>query len=185
MNSSLMSARVCRKLLLIVRRQGDSALLAYTRQFDRLEVDSPDQLEISQAQLQHALESIATPQRQALQQAQQRICDYAQHQPLQSWQYSDAHGNRLGQKITPLDRAGIYVPGGSAAYPSSVLMNAVPAKVAGVADIIMVAPTPAGKINQTVLAAAALAGVDRVFRIGGAQAIAALAYGTQTVPKCR
>lgn len=165
-----------------VRRQGDSALLACTRQFDRLEVSSADQLEIPQTELQQALASIGAAERQALQQAHQRIQDYAQHQRLESWQYSDSHGNVLGQKITALDRVGIYVPGGSAAYPSSVLMNAVPAKVAGVADIVMAAPAPAGKVNQTVLAAAALAGVDRVFRIGGAQAIAALAYGTRTVP---
>ena len=132
--------------------------------------------------MQQALASIGAAERRALQQAHQRIQDYAQHQPLESWQYSDSHGNVLGQKITALDRVGIYVPGGSAAYPSSVLMNAVPAKVAGVADIVMAAPAPAGKVNQTVLAAAALAGVDRVFRIGGAQAIAALAYGTRTVP---
>ena len=165
-----------------VRRQGDSALLAYTRQFDRLEVGSADQLEIPQTELQQALASIGAAERRALRQAHQRIQDYAQHQPLESWQYSDSHGNLLGQKITALDRVGIYVPGGSAAYPSSVLMNAVPAKIAGVADIVMAAPAPAGKVNQTVLAAAALAGVDRVFRIGGAQAIAALAYGTRTVP---
>ena len=165
-----------------VRQQGDSALLACTRQFDRLEVSSADQLEIPQTELQQALASIGAAEHQALQQAHQRIQDYAQHQRLESWQYSDSHGNVLGQKITALDRVGIYVPGGSAAYPSSVLMNAVPAKVAGVADIVMAAPAPAGKVNQTVLAAAALAGVDRVFRIGGAQAIAALAYGTRTVP---
>ena len=165
-----------------VRTQGDSALLAYTQEFDRVDVESAAQLEISQDELQSALTSIEPTQREALQQAQQRIQDYAEHQRLQSWEYTDSHGSLLGQKVTPLDRVGIYVPGGTAAYPSSVLMNAVPAKVAGVPEVVMVAPTPDGKVNQTVLAAAAVAGVDRVFRIGGAQAVAALAYGTESVP---
>ena len=165
-----------------VRLEGDSALLDYTRQFDRLELTTASELEIPKAELYQALEEIDPAQRDALEQAQKRIYHYAEKQAMQSWQYTDDMGNVLGQKITAVDRAGIYVPGGTAAYPSSVLMNAVPAKVAGVEEIIMVAPTPAGKVNPTVLAAAAVAGVDRVFRIGGAQAVAALAYGTEQVP---
>lgn len=165
-----------------VRSEGDTALLDYTRQFDHLDLKQASELEIPKAELFKALEHIDPAQRDALEQAQKRIYDYAEKQTMQSWQYTDEMGNVLGQKITAVDRAGIYVPGGTAAYPSSVLMNAVPAKVAGVEEIIMVAPTPGGKINQTVLAAAAVAGVDRVFRIGGAQAIAALAYGTEQVP---
>ena len=165
-----------------IRRHGDGALLNFTQQFDRLDLADAQQLEISQDELQQALKAIDTGQRNALEQAHQRVTEYAQHQKLQSWQYTDAHGSLLGQRVTPLDRVGVYVPGGTAAYPSSVLMNAVPAKVAGVPEIIMVAPTPDGKINSMVLAAAAIAGVDRVFRIGGAQAVAALAYGTETVP---
>ncbi len=165
-----------------IRANGDSALLEYTNKYDRLDITSASQLEISQDELHAALATIDTDQREALQRAHSRVSDYAQHQKLQSWEYKDEHGSVLGQRVTPLDRVGIYVPGGTAAYPSSVLMNAVPAKVAGVPEIIMVAPTPDGKINSTVLAAAAVAGVDRVFRIGGAQAVAALAYGTETVP---
>lgn len=165
-----------------IRREGDSALLSFTQQFDRLEFADAQQLEISQHELQQSLMTIDAGQRDALEQAHQRVKEYAQHQKIESWQYTDAHGSLLGQRVTPLDRVGIYVPGGTAAYPSSVLMNAVPAKVAGVPEIIMVAPTPDGKINSIVLAAAAIAGVDRVFRIGGAQAVAALAYGTETVP---
>ncbi len=165
-----------------IRAKGDRALLDYTHKFDRLELANAQQLEISQKQLQQALASIDPAQRKALEQAHQRVEEYAEHQRLKSWQYTDEHGSLLGQRVTPLDRVGIYVPGGTAAYPSSVLMNAVPAKVAGVPEIIMVAPTPDGKLNSTVLAAAAVAGVDRVFRIGGAQAVAALAYGTETVP---
>ena len=165
-----------------IRTKGDSALLDYTHKFDRLELANAQQLEISRQQLQEALTSIDPAQRKALEQAHKRVKEYAEHQRLESWQYTDEHGSLLGQRVTPLDRVGIYVPGGTAAYPSSVLMNAVPAKVAGVPEIVMVAPTPDGKINSTVLAAAAVAGVDRVFRIGGAQAVAALAYGTETVP---
>ena len=161
---------------------GDAALLKYTQQFDRLTVETAKQLEVSRQEIQAALESIESAQRNALQLAEQRIRDYAEHQSMQSWEYTDAHGNVLGQKVSPLDRVGIYVPGGTAAYPSSVLMNAIPAKVAGVAEVIMVAPTPDGNTNSTVLAAAAIAGVDRIFRIGGAQAVAALAYGTETIP---
>ena len=165
-----------------IRSDGDSALIDFTRQFDRLDVSDASALEVSQDELLHALNSIDPGERKALETSQRRIKEYAEHQKLQSWQFNDDQGSVLGQKITPLDKVGIYVPGGTAAYPSSVLMNAMPAKVAGVAEIIMVAPTPDGKINTTVLAAAAIAGVDRVFKIGGAQAVAALAYGTQTIP---
>ena len=165
-----------------VRAKGDAALLQYTQEFDRLSLPQASQLEFSQQEIQAALHAIDSTQRDALQLAQQRIQEYAEHQRLQSWQYMDGYGNRLGQKISPLDRVGIYVPGGTAAYPSSVLMNAVPAKVAGVPEVVMVAPTPDGNTNTTVLAAAAIAGVDRVFRVGGAQAVAALAYGTETIP---
>ena len=170
------------KIIADIRENDDAALLKYTRQFDRLDVSSAQQLEFSQQEIQAALESIDSAQRDALLQAKQRIQDYAEHQRMQSWQYTDTHGNLLGQKVSPLDRVGIYVPGGTAAYPSSVLMNTIPAKVAGVPEIIMVAPTPDGKTNTTVLAAAAIAQVDRVFRVGGAQAVAALAYGTETIP---
>ncbi len=165
-----------------IRSKGDHALLDFTHKFDRLNLSEAKQLEITHEELQAALNSIDTEKRDALEQAHQRVKEYAEHQRLQSWEYKDEHGSLLGQRVTPLDRVGIYVPGGTAAYPSSVLMNAVPAKVAGVPEIVMVAPTPDGKINATVLAAAAVAGVDRVFRIGGAQAVAALAYGTDTVP---
>jgi histidinol dehydrogenase len=165
-----------------VRSKGDSALLDFTHKFDRLDLACAEQLEIPREEIEAALKAIDPAQRNALEQAHQRVKEYAEHQRLQSWEYKDEHGSLLGQRVTPLDRVGIYVPGGTAAYPSSVLMNAVPAKVAGVREIVMVAPTPDGKLNLTVLAAAAVAGVDRVFRIGGAQAVAALAYGTETVP---
>jgi histidinol dehydrogenase len=165
-----------------VRSQGDQALMDFTADFDRLQVTEASQLEIPQSELQKALQTIDVSRRDALQKAQQRIQAYAEKQKLDSWEYQDEFGSLLGQRVTPLDRVGIYVPGGTAAYPSSVLMNAVPAKVAGVNEIIMVAPTPDGNINPTVLAAAAVAGVDRVFSIGGAQAVAALAYGTETIP---
>ena len=169
-------------ILAAIRSRGDQALVDFTAQFDRLQVDDASQLEVPQSDLQHALQTIDPSRREALQQAQQRIQAYAKKQTLDSWEYEDEFGSMLGQRVTPLERVGIYVPGGTAAYPSSVLMNAVPAKVAGVNEIIMVAPTPDGNINPTVLAAAAVAGVDRVFRIGGAQAVAALAYGTETIP---
>jgi histidinol dehydrogenase len=165
-----------------IRTKGDSALLDFTHKYDRLDLTDAKQLEISHEELEDALKSIDPVQRDALEKAHQRVKEYAQHQRLESWEYKDEHGSLLGQRVTPLDRVGIYVPGGTAAYPSSVLMNAVPAKVAGVPEIVMVVPTPEGKLNLTVLAAAAVAGVDRVFRIGGAQAVAALAYGTETVP---
>ena len=175
-------SQVVQDIITQIRAKGDSALLDFTHKFDRLDLADAKQLEISQEQLQQALSAIDPIQRDALEQAHQRVQEYAEHQRLESWEYKDEHGSLLGQRVTPLDRVGIYVPGGTAAYPSSVLMNAVPAKVAGVPEIIMVVPTPDGKINLTVLAAAAVAGVDRVFRIGGAQAVAALAYGTETVP---
>jgi len=165
-----------------VRRDGDAALLAYTRRFDRVDVDRAGELELSAARLDQALDRVQTAERRALESAAARIRTYHERQEQPSWSYSEADGTRLGQRVTPLDRAGLYVPGGKAAYPSSVLMNAVPAKVAGVPELIMTVPTPDGEVNELVLAAARVAGVDRVFRIGGAQAVAALAYGTETVP---
>ncbi|HLA35312.1 MAG TPA: histidinol dehydrogenase [Rhodocyclaceae bacterium] len=171
------------EVLARVRREGDVAVLDYTRRFDRLEVQTMAQLELPRAELLAALASLPSEQRAALEQAAQRIRAYHERQKAESWSFTEADGTRLGQKVTPLDSVGLYVPGGKAAYPSSVLMNALPAKVAGVGQLIMVVPTPRGEKNALVLAAAALAGVDRVFTIGGAQAVAALAYGTQTVPQ--
>ena len=166
-----------------VRKRGDDAVVEYTNRFDRMSVASMAELEIPLARLQIALTAIPAAQRAALEEAAQRIRAYAEHQKMDSWSYTEADGTLLGQQVTALDRVGLYVPGGKAAYPSSVLMNAVPAKVAGVPELIMVVPTPDGELNELVLAAAAIAGVDRVFAIGGAQAVAALAYGTQTVPQ--
>jgi histidinol dehydrogenase len=166
-----------------VKLRGDQAVLEYTAKFDQVRVSSMAELEISATELQTALAGLPAEQAQALHQAAERIRNYHQKQKTESWDFTDADGTRLGQKITPLDRAGLYVPGGKASYPSSVLMNAIPAKVAGVAELIMVVPTPKGVRNPMVLAAAAVAGVDRVFSIGGAQAVAALAYGTKTIPK--
>lgn len=166
-----------------VRSEGDAALVEYTNRFDRTSASSMQDLELGQARLQQALDGLPADQREALEVAAQRVRDYHQRQKDESWQYTEADGTMLGQKITPMDRVGIYVPGGKAAYPSSVLMNAIPAHVAGVDEIIMVVPTPDGVLNELVLAAAALAGVNRVFTLGGAQAVAALAYGTQTVPR--
>jgi histidinol dehydrogenase len=173
---------IAREILANVREHGDAALLDTTTRFDRWTPTSAAALEISQHDLQTALPNLPTDVRTALDTAALRIRTYHEHQLQPSWQYTEADGTVLGQQITALDRAGLYVPGGKAAYPSSVLMNAIAAKVAGVRELIMVTPTPDGIMNQTVLAAAALAGVDRVFRIGGAQAIGALAYGTATVP---
>jgi len=170
------------EIIAAVRERGDEALLAYSRRFDRLKVTDVTTLEIPQSRLQQALQTIDPQLRTALQQASKRIETFHQRQREESWQYCDPDGTILGQQITPLDRVGLYVPGGRAAYPSSVLMTAIPARVAGVGELIMAAPTPDDQLNDTVLAAAALAGVDRVFRIGGAQAIAALAYGTATIP---
>ncbi|CAN5643040.1 histidinol dehydrogenase [soil metagenome] len=169
-----------------VQARGDEALIEYTKRFDGVSVESAAGLEIPRAELLAALDAIPAAQRAALDAAAKRVRVYHERQ-LQacglSWSFEDAEGSVLGQKVTPLDRVGIYVPGGKAAYPSSVLMNALPAKVAGVGEIVMVVPTPNGERNALVLAAAAVAGVDRVFTVGGAQAVAALAYGTATVPK--
>lgn len=166
-----------------VRQRGDQALLDYTNQFDRRELSQMAQLQLSQQQLQAALQQISAEQREALQHAATRVENYHRHQKQESWQYREGDGTLLGQKVTPLDRVGIYVPGGKASYPSSVLMNAIPAKVAGVPEIVMAVPAPDGDLNPMVMAAAAIVGVDTVFTIGGAQAIAALAYGTESVPK--
>jgi len=171
---------VVQSIIRDVRVRGDAALVEYTNRFDQRAVSQADELEIRD--FSRALASLPTTTVDALRSAASRITDYHQHQRLASWEYTDAEGVLLGQQINPLDRAGIYVPGGKAAYPSSVLMNALPAKVAGVGEIIMVAPAPGGEIAPIVLAAAAIAGVDRMFTIGGAQAVAALAYGTATVP---
>ncbi len=171
------------QILAAVRTRGDEAVLEYTNRFDRVNFKQASDFELSKAQLQAALAGLPNDQRAALEAAADRVRIYHEHQVAKSWSYTEADGTRLGQKITPLDRAGLYVPGGKASYPSSVLMNAIPAKVAGVGELIMVVPTPDGVRNNMVLAAAAIAGVDRVFTIGGAQAVGALAYGTQTVPK--
>ena len=165
-----------------VRKNGDKAVIDYTNRFDQRNITQSGELELSKEALKLAWEHLPAEQAQALQIAADRIRAYAEHQKIQSWQYTEADGTVLGQKVTPLDRVGLYVPGGKASYPSSVLMNAIPAKVAGVSELIMVVPTPQGETNTLVLAAAFLAGVDRVFTIGGAQAIAALAYGTETIP---
>jgi histidinol dehydrogenase len=164
-----------------VKRRGDAAVLEYTARFDRVAAKSVAELQIPPADMRSALASLPRGQRDALEAAAERVRSYHEQQRAQSWTYCDSDGNELGQQITPIDRVGIYVPGGKAAYPSSVLMNALPAKVAGVSDIVMVVPTPGGERNNLVLAAAALCGVDRGYAIGGAQAVAALAYGTQTI----
>ncbi|MGQ7287472.1 histidinol dehydrogenase [Vreelandella venusta] len=171
------------EILADVKRRGDSAVVEATNRFDRLSVESMEQLCLSPEQLKKAFDGLPTEQRNALSAAAERIKRYHERQKPSSWQYEEADGTVLGQKVTPLDRAGIYVPGGKAAYPSSVLMNAIPAHVAGVREIVMVVPTPGGVLNDLVLAAAHLAGVDYVFTIGGAQAIAALAYGTESIPR--
>jgi histidinol dehydrogenase len=170
-------------ILANVRTLGDQAVLDYTRRFDRLEAQSMAELELPLSELKTAYETLPDAQRQALTLAAERIRLYHERQKIESWEYTEADGTRLGQQVTALDRVGLYVPGGKAAYPSSVLMNAVPAKVAGVKELIMVVPTPGGQKNSLVLAAAWLANVDRVFCIGGAQAVGALAYGTQTIPQ--
>ena len=165
-----------------VRKRGDDAVIEYTNRFDHCTVSTASELEIPQAKLKAAWDNLPVEQAQALEHAAGRIRAYAEKQKMDSWQYTEADGTVLGQKVTPLDRVGLYVPGGKAAYPSSVLMNAIPAKVAGVPELIMVVPTPNGETNELVLAAAYLAGVDKAFAIGGAQAVAALAYGTKTIP---
>jgi histidinol dehydrogenase len=175
--------QVVANILKDVKARGDAAVLEYTNRFDKTSATSLAQLEIPQAELQAALNSLPADQREALQAAADRVRSYHEKQVMQSWQYTEADGTLLGQKVTSLDRVGLYVPGGKAAYPSSVLMNAIPAKVAGVQELIMVVPTPNGEKNPLVLAAAAVCGVTRVFCIGGAQAVGALAYGTETVPQ--
>jgi len=171
------------KILADIKIRKNIALIEYTNQFDRLSATSGQELELTQDHLQQSLTSLPAIQRNALEQAAERVRSYHEKQQLHSWQYTDSDGTLLGQKITPLDRVGLYVPGGKASYPSSVLMNAIPAKVAGVQELIMVVPTPDGERNNMVLAAAAISKVDRVFTIGGAQAIGALAYGTETIPQ--
>ncbi|MBB1485708.1 histidinol dehydrogenase [Oceanospirillum sediminis] len=166
-----------------VKHHGDKAVMEFTARFDRLEVADFSQLEMSQERLQQALDGLPDDQRRALELAAERVRVYHEKQLQPSWNYTEADGTMLGQQVMPMDRVGVYVPGGKAAYPSSVLMNAVPAKVAGVKEIIMVVPTPGGEVNELVLAAACISGVDRVFTVGGAQAVAALAYGTETVPQ--
>jgi histidinol dehydrogenase len=174
---------VVANILSDVKTRGDAAVLEYTQRFDRLEATSMNALELPPAELQAALVQLPAAQRAALEQAAERVRVYHEKQLMHSWSYTEADGTMLGQQVTALDRVGLYVPGGKAAYPSSVLMNAIPAKVAGVKELIMVVPTPGGEKNPLVLAAAAVCGVDRVFCIGGAQAVGALAYGTQTVPQ--
>ncbi len=166
-----------------VKNRGDAAVVEYTNKFDRMTVGGMAELEIPQSRLNDSLNKIPAVQREALEKAAARVRAYAEHQKIESWNYTEDDGTFLGQQVSPMDRAGLYVPGGKAAYPSSVLMNAIPAKVAGVPELIMVVPTPDGEVNDLVFAAAAIAGVDRVFAIGGAQAVAALAYGTQTIPQ--
>lgn len=170
------------EIIQTVKLQGDAAVLEYTRRFDRREVASMAQLQVSPARLEQAVQAISESQRSALAFAIARVQAYANRQKLESWQYTEADGSVLGQQVTPLDKVGLYVPGGKAAYPSTVIMNAIPAKVAGVAELIMVVPAPEGHLNDLVLAAAQMAGVDRVLTVGGAQAVAALAYGTDTIP---
>ena len=171
------------EILAQVRSGGDAAVLEYTRRFDRIEAKTLAELELDRAELEAACAGLPAAQRAALEQAAARIRAYHERQKMSSWDYREADGTRLGQQVTALDRVGLYVPGGKAAYPSSVLMNALPAKVAGVGELIMVVPCQGGEKNPLVLAAAFLAGVDRVFTLGGAQAVAALAYGTQTMPQ--
>ena len=170
-------------IIAAVKARGDDALLEFTARFDQRECQSMSDLTLSRKQLQQALDTISEAQRQALEQAAERIRSYHQHQLQQSWSYTEADGTQLGQQINPLQRVGIYVPGGKASYPSSVLMNAIPAAVAGVDEVIMVVPAPGGELNPMVLAAAAIAGVDKVFAVGGAQAVAALAFGTESIPR--
>jgi histidinol dehydrogenase len=172
-----------RNILADVKQRGDQAVVEYSQRFDRVKATAMAEREIPLTRAAAALESIPAAQREALEQAAERVRRYHEHQKQESWHYIEADGTLLGQQVTPLDRAGLYVPGGKAAYPSSVLMNAIPAKVAGVQELIMVVPTPDDEVNDLVLAAAAIAGVDRIFAIGGAQAVAALAYGTETIPQ--
>ncbi|MCK5648562.1 MAG: histidinol dehydrogenase [Gammaproteobacteria bacterium] len=172
-----------KQILRDVRREGDKALLEYTNKFDRMTAADMSVLSIPKERLQQALDSLSDEQRHALEVSAERVKRYHDKQKTESWSYTEDDGTLLGQQVTPLDRVGLYVPGGQAAYPSSVLMNAIPAKVAGVKELIMVVPTPDGQINELVFAAAAITGVDQVFSVGGAQAVAALAYGTESVPQ--
>ena len=174
--------QVVHEVIAQIRARGDAALVDYTNRFDAWEAKSPADLEIPLTRLAQAWERIPADQREALKHAAERVRAYAERQKMEGWTYTEADGTVLGQQVTPLDRVGLYVPGGKAAYPSSVLMNALPAKVAGVGELIMVVPTPRGELNELVLAAAHVCGVDRVFAVGGAQAVAALAYGTESVP---
>lgn len=172
-----------RDIVQAIRTRGDDALVELSRRFDRLDIADAAALELPRQRYQQALDNIPAATRDALAEAAERIRIFHQRQKQDSWTYREADGTVLGQRVTPLDRVGLYVPGGKAAYPSTVLMTAIPAKIAGVGEIVMVTPTPGGELNELVLAAALLAGVDRVFTIGGAQAVAALAYGTATVPR--
>jgi histidinol dehydrogenase len=176
-------ATTVENILAAVKAEGNAALISYTNEFDRRQIKSIDELTVSKEQLQQALDNLPVAQRQALEVAAKRVRRYHEHQVQPSWQFTDEAGTVLGQKITAMDRVGLYVPGGKASYPSSVLMNAIPAKVAGVSEVVMVVPAPDGDLNPMVLAAAAIAGVDQVYTVGGAQAVAALAYGTQTLAK--
>jgi histidinol dehydrogenase len=173
--------RTVAEILAAVKNRGDAAVLEYTARFDGVKAAALAELELPRGELERSLDGLPAAQRDALEQAAARVRNYHEKQLAQSWQYTEADGTLLGQKVTPLDRVGLYVPGGKAAYPSSVLMNALPAKVAGVAELVMVVPTPRGEKSQLVMAAAAIAGVDRVYTIGGAQAVGALAYGTRTI----
>ena len=172
-----------REILADVRKRGDAAVVEYTNRFDRLTAEDMGALEIPLSELKAARARVDQEQCKALEFSAERIYTYHEHQKMASWSYTEADGTLLGQQVTPLDRVGLYVPGGKAVYPSSVLMNAIPAKVAGVEELIMVVPTPDNIVNDMVLAAADIAGVDRVFTIGGAQAVAALAYGTESIPQ--
>ena len=176
-------AKTVDDIITSIRSTGDDALISYTNQFDRMNVNSMADLTIELSELKQAFDTLNDKEKTALQTAADRVRGYHQKQKQETWTYTEDNGTMLGQKITPLDRVGLYVPGGKAAYPSSVLMNAIPAKVAGVEELIMVVPTPNGITNQLVLAAAYISGVNKVFTVGGAQAIAALAYGTQAIPK--
>ncbi|MFV1997914.1 MAG: histidinol dehydrogenase [Acidiferrobacterales bacterium] len=181
--SDLEAEKVASQIIEAIRQRGDAALLEYTSRFDGFDVANAAALEIDVSRLSAAKKSLPDELRVALETATERVRVYHEHQKAESWQYTEDDGTVLGQQVTALDRVGLYVPGGKASYPSSVLMNAIPAKVAGVPELIMVVPTPMGEVSDMVLAAASIVGVDRVFTIGGAQAIAALAYGTETIPK--
>jgi histidinol dehydrogenase len=172
-----------RAIIAEVRARGDAALIEYTRRFDRVEARSVAELEIAPAEMDAALAALPAREARALGEAAARVRRFHERQLGESWQYAEADGTVLGQRVSPLEHVGLYVPGGKASYPSSVLMNAIPAKVAGVGELVMVSPTPGGEKNPLVLAAAALSGVDRAFTVGGAQAVAALAYGTSSVPR--